>query len=260
MDFDIKAKSAHRGTAIEQNGDYLELHTADGVDIKLSMAGIGSRSYAFLIDWHIRFIVSLAWFFLLGVLFLGTESMREFFLNIIELSSSSPYLVLIPGLAIYFLYHPVLEIMMGGRTPGKRMAGIKIVNRQGLTPGTGQLLTRNIFRLVDAIPLFYLLGLIACLVTRRHVRIGDLAASTLLIYEESLKNSALANGLSGITKHDFPIIDVAKELSERWPSLDRKIRHALATKLLCGINAEFNCDRLNDKELRQAVEDLYNHE
>ena len=113
---------------------------------------------------------------------------------------------------------------------------------------------------MDAIPLFYLIGLVTCLLTRRHVRIGDLAASTLLIYEESLKNSALAEGLSGNTKYEFPIMDTAKELSERWPSLDRKTRRELATKLLCGINTDFSCDNLNDKELRQAVEDLYNHE
>ncbi len=245
------------GTEIERNGDYLELHTADGVDIQLPVAGIGSRSYAFLIDWHIRFILSLAWFLLLGVLFVGANSMRDFFLDIVELSSSIPYLVLIPGLAIYFLYHPVLEIMMRGRTPGKRMTGIKIVNKQGLTPGTGQLLTRNIFRLVDAIPLFYLIGLIACFLTRRHVRIGDLAASTLLIYEESLKNSAPAESSARNAKHDFPVMDAAKELSERWPSLDRKTRRELATKLLRGINPEFSCDNLNDQKLRQAVKDLY---
>ena len=131
---------------------------------------------------------------------------------------------------------------------------------KGLRREPGQLLTRNIFRLVDAIPLFYLFGLVACLLTRRHVRIGDLAANTLLIYEESLQNSALTEGLSGNTKHAFLVIDAAKELSERWSSLDRKTRRELAAKLLRGINAEFSCDNLKDKELRQAVEDLYSHE
>ena len=63
------------------------------------------------------------------------------------------------------------------------MAGIQIVTRDGGSPGVGALLTRNVFRLVDSLPLLYGVGLLATIVTRNHVRIGDIAAGTLLVYE-----------------------------------------------------------------------------
>lgn len=237
--------------------DYLQLHTADGVDIHLSIAGIGSRSYAFLIDWHIRLVLVIAWFLLLGLIFQGANSLSDLFLHFIDFGSMIPYVVLIPGIAIYFLYHPVLEIVMRGRTPGKRMAGIKIVNTQGMTPGVGQLLIRNIFRLLDAMPLFYMVGLIVCLFTQRHVRIGDLAAGTLLVYEDKLKTVALEESITGNSQYDIRVVDAAKELIERWSSLDRKTRDGLARKLLSGLGAEIGNDSASDTELRRKVEALF---
>ena len=71
--------------------------------------------------------------------------------------------VVAPAAAIYFLYHLVLEMAMHGRTPGKRMAGMHIVARDGSSPSIGALLTRNVFRLVDCFPLVYGVGLVATL-------------------------------------------------------------------------------------------------
>ena len=69
---------------------------------------------------------------------------------------------------MYFLYHFALEIAMHGRTPGKRMAGIHIVTREGGSPGAGALLTRNVFRLVDSLPLLYGVGLVSNAGTSDH--------------------------------------------------------------------------------------------
>jgi len=48
--------------------DRLVVQAADAVEVALPVAGIGSRSYAFLIDWHIRFLLALAWLLLIAVL------------------------------------------------------------------------------------------------------------------------------------------------------------------------------------------------
>ena len=88
-----------------------------------------------------------------------------------------------PPLAIFLLYHVVLEILSGGRTPGKRLAALRIVARDGNTPSAGALLARNVFRLIDSFPMVYGVGLIATMLTRNQARIGDLAAGTLLVHE-----------------------------------------------------------------------------
>src|SRR2546421_10292875 len=74
---------------------------------------------------------------------------------------------------------------MRGSTPGKRMAGVRIVARDGGGPSAGALLTRNVFRLVDSLPLFYGVGLITVVLTRDNLRIGDMAAGTLLVFEQA---------------------------------------------------------------------------
>ncbi len=110
----------------------ITLQSVTGVDVELRIAGPGSRSYAFVIDWHIRFIVALGWFFTAMVLYTGS-----FWVFDLGAPDAGPMymLVVLPPTLIYFLYHPVLEIAMRGRTPGKRMAGVRLVSRSGDIPG-----------------------------------------------------------------------------------------------------------------------------
>lgn len=240
--------------------DYLKLHSADGVDMRIAIAGTGSRSYAFLIDWHIRVILALAWFMLFGIIVFGQSELSVFFKKFIDVGSSQTLLVLIPGLALYFLYHPVLEIVMRGQTPGKRMVGIKIVNHDGISPGIGALLIRNIFRLIDSMPVFYLIGLLVCLITHQHVRIGDLAAGTLLVYQENVTSSSWQIGEFGNNHYDISVIETARELTERWPTLNSDVRVGLARKLLTGIKLESGVEAMDDSKLREQLETLVNGE
>lgn len=114
--------------------DKLVVQAADAVEVALPVAGIGSRSYAFLIDWHIRFLLALAWLLLIVVLLGLLSPAEEFFLPLMKAGKLAVYAALLPAAAIYFLYHPLLEIAMQGRTPGKRMAGIRVVTERALTP------------------------------------------------------------------------------------------------------------------------------
>ncbi|GEM_PF-6588038 len=101
LGFDAEKNLDAMGTIAKQSlkGDFLELQTADGVDIHLPEVGLGGRSFAFLIDWHIRLILSLAWFMSFGVIFLGAQSIPDFFQDIIGLSLTIPHFGLISGLA-----------------------------------------------------------------------------------------------------------------------------------------------------------------
>src|SRR5262249_32351405 len=149
-----------------------------GVDVALPVAGPGARSFAFLLDWLIRSILSVAWYVVAAL-----QHNRDWSIAA-PLSPDSSWFVYViaPAACIYFLYHPVWEVATRGRTPGKRMAGVQIMSRDGGAPGVGALLARNVFRLVDSFPAAYAVGLVATMVTRDHVRIGDLAAGTLLVY------------------------------------------------------------------------------
>lgn len=235
----------------------LKIHTADATELTMEFAGLGSRSYAFIIDWHIRFLFALVWL-LLAWLVMAREGdlglFAGFFEDDSDLHSYRVLITLLPALAIYFLYHPVLETVMQGRTPGKRMAGVRLVDAQGQTPGVAALLIRNIFRLVDGLPAFYAVGCVACMVTGRSVRIGDLAAGTLLVHEEksSARTLERARRVAGNQKLTPADQEILLDLVDRWKALDQNVRARLAARFLEKLGEPLP-DASNSRRLNQAL-------
>ena len=209
----------------------LNIRGLTGVDTTLQVAGPGTRAYAFIIDWHIRLLVALAWVlagFLIGLI-VGSQFKKTVFL----------LLFVGPALLIYFFYHPVLELLMRGRTPGKRMAGARIVTLEGATPGTGALLMRNLFRLIDSLPVLYLVGLVCCIFTAQRVRIGDLAAGTVLILDEpkATRSLALVGMLAQNSRLEPEAAALVQDLIDRWAQLQEGRREPLARELLARLDA-----------------------
>jgi uncharacterized RDD family membrane protein YckC len=230
-----------------------------GVDMTLTVAGVGTRAYAFIIDWHIRLLLALSWL-LLGWLIarIGTSG------GSVTTGSPTVFLlgVVTPSMLLYFLYHPVLELVMQGRTPGKRMAGARLVTREGATPAPGALLMRNLFRLIDTLPAFYALGLVTCVFTAQRVRFGDLAAGTVLVLDESSSKSKSLERMGALLQHstlDPRAAALIEDVLERWGELEPQRRMQLARGLLekldTGTSPELR-GALEEAQLRQRLQDL----
>jgi uncharacterized RDD family membrane protein YckC len=213
----------------EQSGAPVELRIASvtGVDVSHAIVGPGGRAYAFMIDWHIRLVLALAWYGTAAMLMRLGEGFARSLTIPADPGGRWLLTVALPAAAIYFLYHPVLEVLMRGRTPGKRIAGLRILARDGSTPGPGALLIRNVFRLIDSFPALYGIGLISTLLTREHVRIGDLAAGTLLVYERMPQAAPPA-----LTAAEPELSELGIELIARWRELDPAARRQLADRLI----------------------------
>ncbi len=236
----------------------ISLESGQGLELQLTVAGIGARSFAFIIDWHIRFVLAFAWimgFVLLseiGKNWWGSE--QGLFDESSDFSSGLVALIIIlPPMVLYFLYHPILEILMNGQTPGKRITGVRIVRQNGMPAGVGVHLIRNIFRLIDSMPAFYCFGIIVCFFNSHHVRIGDLAAGTVLVYvdhntktEMAELDSVLKEGGLGLEQSQL-----LRELIERWPKLESENRKLLATGFLTEIGKlnPVQGELYDDKEL-----------
>ena len=234
------------------NDNSIQVTSITGVDIELPIAGPGGRSYAFVIDWHIRVLFALAWVLAAWGIVTLLENLGG-----ADADFDAPWafwLVTLPGLLIYLLYHPVLELVMKGQTPGKRMAGVRIVTQAGAAPDVGAILIRNIFRLVDSLPGVYAVGLVATFVTRNQVRIGDLAAGTVLVYHEAGKQKDLdaVEQLGRNTGLDPRKTDLIQELLERWPQLQRDVRQRLARKTLESLG-HAGPELQTDQALREAL-------
>jgi uncharacterized RDD family membrane protein YckC len=89
-------------------------------------------------------------------------------------------------LAITLAYFVLCE-GTSGQTLGKRALSIRVVSEQGSKAGWGQVTARNVLRVIDSLPAFYIVGLITVLITGRgrHERIGDIAGHTRVVHAQA---------------------------------------------------------------------------
>ncbi len=215
----------------------ISVTSAGGVELDYEIAGLGGRSFAYIIDWHIKTLLGLTWFFITVYLVFTTFDFENI-LDTVEEDKSAFwlwwFLIVIPSTVINFFYHPILELVMKGRTPGKRMAGVRVIGKNGYTATGGAIVVRNVFRIIDSFPGgLYCLGMLVALFNRNNLRVGDIAAGTVLVYEEKVSdkgiNAIIKNEEQGGTTRDR---ELATELFERWKVLDQGVRIDLASKLL----------------------------
>lgn len=160
------------------------IELAEGVEVRLRIAGPLQRGMALGIDW----VIQVVGFSILSVL-LMLAGMGIGFTVATGL-----------GLLAWFLtwwWYPVLfEASKWGATPGKKMLGLRVVQTSGAPITFSQALVRNFLRVADAMPMIPLaggipmptmgFGLATCLATKRFQRLGDLAAGTVVIYDKIL--------------------------------------------------------------------------
>jgi hypothetical protein len=84
---------------------------------------------------------------------------------------------------MYWGYYILFEIIWGGQSPGKRLLKLRVVRQDGTPSSAGQIVIRNIGRLVDIFPGFYAVGIITMFLNDQSRRLGDLAAGTLVVRE-----------------------------------------------------------------------------
>lgn len=96
--------------------------------------------------------------------------------------------ILVAPLVLIAVYYPLLEGLTG-RTLGKFVTGLHVVDKNGDKPGLGRAFLRTLARLLEVNP-FLLGGIIAgicVLVTARGQRLGDMMAQTYVIRGSALK-------------------------------------------------------------------------
>ena len=91
-------------------------------------------------------------------------------------------------------YFALFEAFGNGRTPGKRVAKIRVIHQSGRGISFIESLARNLVRFVDYLPGFYAVGVVAIFVSRRHQRLGDMVAGTLVVRDRYDRIAALERG------------------------------------------------------------------
>jgi uncharacterized RDD family membrane protein YckC len=146
--------------------DRMTIETPEGVTMTVPLAGVGSRFIGATIDSLIQFGLLGASAVVFGVWGLaGSASGGAFALS---------------AFLIFFVYDVAFEVLAGGRTPGKRWTGLRVVRVGGQPVGFVASTIRNLLRPIDFLPAMYLVGIVTVLATSRNQRLGDLAAGTVV--------------------------------------------------------------------------------
>ena len=146
--------------------DRLAIATPEGVEVELTLAGIGSRFIAAGIDVTIQTVIVIA----LAV--------------VLRPAGDAGVAIFTSGaFALIFFYDVLFEVLARGRTPGKRVTGLRVVGPGGRPIALVRSAVRNILRVIDILPGFYAVGMTVIFITRRNQRIGDLVAGTHVVRE-----------------------------------------------------------------------------
>lgn len=166
--------------------DRLVISTPENIELEVTIAGLGSRFTAQLADLLIKILCMIPVSMILGTI----SALAGINAEIVMYAG-----MIIAGFLLMFAYDPLFEILRSGRTPGKKIVGIRVVPIEGGPLGVGQSISRNLLRLVDMMPIGYLTGSLAILASKRRQRLGDLAAGTIVIRDapdRSTERSRLA--------------------------------------------------------------------
>jgi uncharacterized RDD family membrane protein YckC len=191
---------------MDLNSDQLNIDTPELVAIEMPLAGIGSRFIALLIDT----LIWAAGLIVLGLVLWAFKPALQAFSNL-----SYQWTVAVFTITIFLLnwgYFTLFEAFWHGRTPGKRVARIRVIQQSGRAIGIFESMARNFIRYVDQIPFFYAVGVIAVFTTRQHQRLGDLAAGTLVVRDREQETPLWADtGIRILTAPVFPQASAMRE-------------------------------------------------
>ena len=168
-------------TKMDPIGDQLNIDTPELVAIEMPLAGIGSRFIAILVDyliWGAAFVLIIA----MGAIIIPAVH----FLGRVSANWAIGIFVLIVFL-LQWGYFALFEAFGNGRTPGKRVAKIRVIHQSGRGISFIESLARNLVRFVDYLPGFYAVGVVAIFVSRRHQRLGDMVAGTLVVRDRLIE-------------------------------------------------------------------------
>jgi uncharacterized RDD family membrane protein YckC len=157
------------------------IETPEQLRLDFAVAGIGSRFLALAIDTLIQIGIVVLVFIALAAF----GSVRVFSIR----GQSSVWLLAVTGVLfflIFFGYFAIFEILWNGQTPGKRMIGIRAVKDSGRPLTAAESIGRNLLRIVDQLPGFYAIGMVAAILNSSNKRLGDLVAGSMVVRESSL--------------------------------------------------------------------------
>lgn len=147
----------------------IDIQTPEGIVFPLLVANPVERFAAVAIDQACIYFISLLLSRIVGAL------------QLISLDFAGACFLILSFL-ISFGYPIAFEWFWQGQTIGKKMLRLRVMDEQGLRLHFSQIVIRNLMRIVDMLPGFYMVGGVSCMVSAHGQRLGDIAANTIVVH------------------------------------------------------------------------------
>jgi len=225
--------------------------TPENIEFAYDVAGIGSRFLAALVDSTLIVLLQLVVNF--GVLLIALFVFK-FSLSGNDTAGLAWLLAVFGLVAFAFLwgYYIFFEMAWNGQSLGKRWVGLRVMRLDGTPITLSESIIRNLVRLVDFLPAYYGVGVVAMFISSQSRRLGDLAAGTVVVHDRAavtLASLAAAPPASPqVTPAPWPVerltsrdLALAEDFLRRRAGLanraelGRRIAHTLAARM--GVDA-----------------------
>lgn len=150
--------------------DIATVRTPENVEFELERASVATRGLAWGIDAVVLATAMAAIYVPLSLIGAFSEAL-------------SNVAAIVAVFVIQWGYGFGCDAFARGRSVGKRVLGLRVVDRSGLRITPTQAAVRNLLRVVDSLPVFYLVGAVSMLLDPEARRLGDLAAGTIVVRE-----------------------------------------------------------------------------
>ncbi len=196
--------------------------TAENTSVRYELAGVGTRTLALVFDLLIQLVL------LITITLVNTQFASLGF-GIDHLASFVQFIAIF---CIIFGYNIFFEMVWGGRTPRKRLFGLRVIRDGGYPITFISSCIRNVLRIVDfgiwmtpsggSAVLFGAPGLLFVFLSHQYKRIGDYAAGTVVIHEltSSPFTMPLSSGAPSVQVEAY--VPLIKNL-DRMTALDFRI-------------------------------------
>lgn len=248
----------------------LQFETPENVSVNFSTAGLGTRFVAWFVDqifiWLFTFLLMIL-LVVIGASFLGIER----YLGEFDPDSNDSVMIFIGIISLVwglgsFIYFGTFELLMKGQTPGKRMSKIRVVKADGFSLDAPGIFVRNVFRIVDQIPLLWIVPLLSA----KAQRAGDMVAGTVVISDEQQELSVVRTELaersalesefrfqpSELNKLSDVDIQAMEQLLERWSRLPAEQREKLLESMTKKIVTKLSLEEPEVSSRLKFMEDL----
>ena len=159
----------------------VKFSTPENVELELTLAGIGNRAWALLIDYLVLGLIILLCV-IIGLII--SLVFIDFWTSVF--GDRAPLwlfgIAIFTNYIIYSGYFVFFETIWQGQTPGKRFTKIRVIRDDGRPVRLTQIALRSLLRPIDE---FLFIGAILIMFNPWEKRLGDWAAGTIVIQNQA---------------------------------------------------------------------------